>query len=69
MTPQIDHRHALLMVARAKKRMRVEREAALEELRCWFLAQLDELRWEMAADRAALREALSFATSIVIAAA
>jgi hypothetical protein len=47
----------MLFIARAKKKMRAEREAAIEELRAWFRAQIEELRAEMAVDRAELRAA------------
>jgi hypothetical protein len=58
MTPQkLDPRVAMQLIALAKKKMRVEREAALAGLRAWFRRELDSLRAEMAEDREELRAA------------
>jgi hypothetical protein len=55
MTPQLDQRVAMQLIARAKKKMRAEREAALKGLRDWFRRELESLRSEMAVDREELR--------------
>jgi flagellar biosynthesis regulator FlaF len=57
MTSQLDRRTAMLFIARTRKKMSAEREVAIEELRAWFRAQIDDLREEMAADREELRAA------------
>jgi hypothetical protein len=51
------HNRMLLTVARLRRKMRAERIVAVEKLEAWFRGELDEIRKEMAADRAELRQA------------